>query len=111
MLSIHHINTICCANLFERLVNQQSHKSRGNRYRIVGIWEPADFLFFPVGGRKISAAENVLVAPIGERSSEMVSSRGHYYMQKVIPVNKAAVNLFGGPNSRYVPEYLLQTAN
>ncbi len=80
---------------------------RKNLYRIEGDYEYYDFFIFGYVARHVSASENVLVISTGELSGEMVSGRGHYRMQKVIPANEPAWKLLGSQEPKFVPEYVL----
>lgn len=81
---------------------------RNRLYRIEGDWDEIDLFIVTISRRRVTANENVLVLATGKRSGELISGHGQFHSLEVIPANEAAVNLFGGKNPRFVPEYLLK---
>lgn len=79
----------------------------GRIYRVEGTWKEIDLLILSIPQRTVSAAENVLVVATGKVSGEEIGGRGHYHSYEVTPANDAAVKLFGGKASQFVPQYLL----
>jgi hypothetical protein len=80
---------------------------RGRVYRVEGTWDDMDFIILSIAGRRITAADNVLVVGTGQRSGSMTGGRGHYRKLEVIPASSEAVELMEGPRPQWVPDYLL----
>jgi hypothetical protein len=99
-------------NLFQLMDIAPTHRPAmaGTIYRIEGDFDVTDLLVVSITHRRVSAAENVLVVATGMVSGSQMSGRGHHRSYEVTPANAAAVRLFGGHHSRYVPQYLLHTA-
>ncbi len=80
---------------------------RNRIYRVEGDWDVSDFFLFSVVHRRVKASENIIVIGTGEESGLLVSGRGHYRTVKVLPANRAAVELFGSNKPKWVPRYVL----
>ena len=78
-------------------------------FRIVGDYDITDLFVLSIVHRSVSASENVLVAPTGRRHEQM-SGRGHFDSVEVLPLNRAAITLFGSTSPQYVASYVLAPA-
>jgi hypothetical protein len=76
-------------------------------YRIEGDYDVTDLFVLSIVHRHVSASENVIVGATGNRRGGQMSGRGHFDKVEVLPLNRAAVTLFGSTAPRYVPSYLL----
>jgi hypothetical protein len=80
---------------------------RNKLYRVEGKWGETDLFIISVGGRKLTADDNIIVVATGQVSGEEVGGRGHYRSSEVKAASKPALELFGNLQPRYVPQNLL----
>lgn len=64
--------------------------------------------FNPLGNspRNVTSADNIVVANIGQ-PADQISGTGHFTSYRVIPVNRAAITLFGTRPDARIPDYQL----
>jgi hypothetical protein len=65
-------------------------------YKVVGEYDYTDLLITRFGGTTVEASDNVLVGYVREGGEGVSGEHGHVTKKFVVPLNDAAIRLFGG---------------
>jgi hypothetical protein len=83
----------------------------GRMFRLEGDFDVSDFFIFRLVHRRVEESEHIIVIGTGQESGSLMGGRGHYRSYQVAPANTAAVELFGGSEPQWIPNYILHSVS